>query len=153
MAHTIASATGAVNAVHIGAGVAPEDAGRLVLRLTVAIFMLLHGIGKIAGGVDPIADMLAQHGLPGVLAYGAYGGEVLAPLLVIVGLWTIPAALVMAFNMVVAIALVHGDAILSLGKEGGWAIELQGFYLFGAIAVALLGAGSLSVSGSRGRWN
>jgi putative oxidoreductase len=40
-----------------------------------------------------------------------------------------------------------------IGKSGGWALELQGMYLFGGIAVMLLGAGAYSLGGRNGRWN
>jgi putative oxidoreductase len=40
-----------------------------------------------------------------------------------------------------------------MGKTGGWALELQGFYFFTALAVALLGAGRYSMGGISGRWN
>jgi uncharacterized membrane protein YphA (DoxX/SURF4 family) len=72
---------------------------------------------------------------------------VLAPLLLIVGLWTRPAALVVVVNMVVAIVLAHMGQLGQLGKSGGWALELQGFFLFTALAVALLGAGRFSLGG------
>jgi putative oxidoreductase len=38
-------------------------------------------------------------------------------------------------------------------KTGGWALELQGFFFFTAVAVALLGAGSYSIGGRSGKWN
>ncbi|MBH2043544.1 MAG: DoxX family protein [Comamonadaceae bacterium] len=124
-----------------------NDLGKLVLRLTLGILLLLHGIAKLASGADGIAGMVASHGLPGALGYLVYVGEVLAPLLLIVGLWTRPAALVVVVNMVVAIVLAHMGQLGQLGKSGGWALELQGFFLFTALAVALLGAGRFSLGG------
>ena len=132
---------------------AREDVGKLLLRLTVGGLMLLHGIAKLTHGVDGIEGMLEKHGLPAFLAYFAYVGEVVAPLCVILGLFTRPAALLMAVNMLFAIGLAHSEQLFELGKQGGWALELQGFYLFGAIAIALLGAGRLSLGGARGTWN
>jgi putative oxidoreductase len=41
----------------------------------------------------------------------------------------------------------------ALNKQGGWALELQGMFLFGALAVAFLGAGRFSVGGTGGRYN
>jgi putative oxidoreductase len=114
---------------------------------------LLHGIAKIMGGVDGIVGMVGKAGLPAAFGYLVYVGEVLAPLLLIVGLWTRLAALVVAINMVVAIVLVHMGDLFNLTKQGGWALELQGMFLFTAIAVALLGAGRFSVGGARGRFN
>jgi putative oxidoreductase len=132
---------------------ATDDAGKLVLRLTVGILILLHGIAKITGGVAPILAMVAKAGLPEALGYLVYVGEVVAPLLLIVGVWTRAAALVVAINMVVAIALVHSHQIFMLGKNGGWELELQGLFLFTAVAIALLGAGRHSIGGIGGRWN
>ena len=128
------------------------DLGRLLLRWTIGILVLLHGLSKISGGPGPVIEMLRANDLPGMLGYAVYIGEVLAPVLLIVGLWTRAAALVVVINMVVAVALAHSGDVFKLGPGGGWAIELQALYLLGAAAIALLGAGSLSVGGARGRW-
>ncbi|MDH2242425.1 DoxX family protein [Pseudomonas sp. GD03909] len=130
-----------------------DDAGKLVLRLAVGVLMLLHGIHKLLHGVDGIAGMLGGMGLPTFLAYGVYLGEVVGPVLVIIGLYTRLGALLMLGNMVVALALAHRDELWSLGSMGGWAIELQGLFLFGALAIMLLGAGRYSVGGINGRYN
>lgn len=130
-----------------------EDSGKLLLRLTLGVLMLLHGIDKVMGGIDPIIGMVAKAGLPTALAYGVYVGEVLAPLLLIIGAWTRPAAIVIATNMFVAVALAHGAQLATLTPNGGWALELQGFYLATALAIALLGAGRFSAGGIDGRWN
>ena len=133
-----------------GAG---EDLGKLVLRVTLGILILLHGIAKITGGVTGIMDMVEKTGVPGFFGYFVYVGEVLAPLLLVAGIWTRLAALVVALNMVVAVVLVHMDEIAALGNQGGWALELQGMFFFSAIAIALLGAGRFSVGGARRRFN
>ena len=117
------------------------DLGKLILRLTLGGLMLFHGIAKLLNGTGFIEGELASHGLPTVLAYGVYIGEVLAPLMVILGYQTRIGALLIIFNMLVAIALVHGHQLLALGSNGGWALELQGFFLFTAIAVIFLGPG------------
>lgn len=132
---------------------AAADLGRLLMRVSVGVLMLLHGVAKISTGPGGIVGMLRAHDLPGILAWGVYVGEVLAPLLLIFGVWTRAAALVVVVNMLAAIALAHLPELASLGKTGGWAIELQALYLFGAASIALLGAGRLSVGGLSGRWN
>jgi len=129
------------------------DFGKLVLRVSLGGLMLLHGIGKISSGAAPVLGLMANTGLPPALGYLVYIGEVLAPLLLIVGFWTRPAALIVAINMVVAVLLVHTGQLLELGKSGGWALELQGMFFFAAIAVALLGAGRFSLGGGSGRFN
>jgi putative oxidoreductase len=129
------------------------DLGKLVLRVALGVLILLHGIAKITGGVTGIMDMVEKTGVPGVFGYFIYVGEVLAPLLLVAGIWTRLAALVVALNMVVAVVLVHMDEIAALGNQGGWAVELQGMFFFSAIAIALLGAGRFSAGGARGRFN
>jgi putative oxidoreductase len=130
-----------------------DDLGKLVLRVSVGVLILLHGIFKLQNGVDGIAGMLGNHGLPALLAYGVYIGEVVGPALVILGVFTRIGALLIAGNMLVAFLLAHMQELFSLGKMGGWALELQGMFLLGAIAIALLGAGRFSVGGIAGRYN
>ncbi|GAA6120350.1 DoxX family protein [Acidovorax sp. FG27] len=130
-----------------------DDAGKLVLRLAIGVLVLLHGIYKLQAGVGFIAGMLEKAGLPSVLAYGVYVGEIVAPVLLILGLFTRAGAAIIVVNMLVAFGLVHMADLFALTKQGGWALELQGLYLFGALAVMLLGAGRYSVGGAYGRFN
>ncbi|MFC5510780.1 DoxX family protein [Massilia jejuensis] len=129
------------------------DLGRLVLRVALALLLLFHGVSKLIGGIDFITGMLEKMGLPGALGYLVYIGEVIAPLLILVGVWTRLAALIVAGNMVVAVLLVHAKEFFTMSQTGGWALELQGMYFFAAIAVALLGAGRYSIGGRGGKWN
>jgi putative oxidoreductase len=130
-----------------------DDTGKLILRLALGILILLHGIAKLGSGVGGIAGMLTSHGLPAGLAYLVYIGEILAPVLLIAGIFTRPAALIVVINMLFAIFLAHMSQVFTLGKTGGWAIELQGMFLFAAIAVAFLGAGRFSLGGIAGKYN
>lgn len=132
---------------------AARDLALLLLRLILGVLILLHGVAKLTGGADAILGAVANVGLPAALGYLVYVGEVFAPILVIVGLWTRAAAIVIAINMIVAILLVHGSQVFSLADTGGWALELQGLYLIVAICVALLGAGRYSLGGRFGPWN
>lgn len=130
-----------------------DDIGKLVLRVSVALLILLHGITKLQNGIDGIAGMLGGYGLPAFIAYGVYLGEVVGPVLVIIGLFTRIGALLMVGNMLFAFGLAHLHELFSLGQSGGWALELQGMFLFGSISIALLGAGRYSVGGINGRFN
>lgn len=130
-----------------------SDSGKLVLRLVLGVLILLHGISKVMNGIDPILAGVTKAGLPQAFGYLVYVGEVLAPILIIVGFLTRPAALVIVINMLFAIYLVHTSQFFTLGKTGGWALELQGMYLFTALAIALLGAGRFSLGGTANRWN
>jgi putative oxidoreductase len=124
-----------------------NDLGRLILRVALGALILLHGIAKLRGGMGGIVGMVEAHGLPGVLGYGVLAGEVLGPLMLIAGFYARIGALLVAVNMMFAIALVHMGELTKLGESGGWALELQGMFLFTAIALALLGPGRYSVNG------
>ena len=126
---------------------AQQDAARLILRLVLGLCVLLHGIAKIRHGVGGIEGMLVAKGLPGVLAYGALVGEVLAPLMLIVGWHARIGGALVAINMLFAIFLAHmGDVFATNPQTGGWALELQAMFLFTAVAIALLGPGRFSLN-------
>jgi len=119
-----------------------ESTGKLILRVTLGVLILLHGISKLTGGVDWLDGMLANAGLPAVLKYGVYFGEVIAPLAVIAGFYSRIGAWVIAVNMLFALGLAHGGELLALDPQsGGLAVEKQYLFLFSAIALALLGPG------------
>ena len=120
-----------------------EDLGKLILRLTLGVLMLFHGVSKFQSPstVEYIAGNLASSGLPSILANGVYLGELLAPALIVLGIFTRYSAMVIIINMVFAIFLSHSGDIFSLTQHGGWRLELQGFYLFCAVAIVFLGSG------------
>jgi len=122
------------------------DLGKLVMRLTLGVLVLLHGVAKIRGGLDPIIGMVEANGLPGFVAYGALTGEILGPALLIAGFYGRIGALLIAINMLFAIGLAHMPQLGQLNDQGGWMLELQGMFLFTAIALALLGPGRYSVN-------
>jgi len=142
-----------VSPVDPSAGDPMADVAKLLLRLTLGVLILLHGVSKIRGGPGFILDIVEKSGLPEPFGYLVYVGEVLAPILVIIGLWTRAAALVIAINMIFAVALVHLGQLVQLAPEGGWALELQALFLVVGIAIALLGAGRYSLGRINGRWN
>jgi putative oxidoreductase len=120
-----------------------DAAGKLLLRLTVGGLMLFHGISKLfnPGTAGFIGSKLADAGLPEALAYGVYIGEVVAPLMIIVGLLSRAGAALIVINKLFAIILVHAGDLFALTDHGGWRLELQGFYLFGSLAIVFLGSG------------
>jgi putative oxidoreductase len=127
--------------------------GKLLLRLTLGGLLLFHGVAKIQRGVEGIVERVAGTGLPPSVGYLVYVGEVLAPVLLIIGLWSRAAALIVAVNMVVAVWLAHSTQLTELGRSGGLALELQAFYFLTAMAILLLGAGKFSVGGPNGKLN
>lgn len=122
------------------------DLGRLLLRITLGFCLLFHGVAKVQGGIDGIAHDLIALGLPGFIAYGVYVGEVLAPLLLILGFYSRLGAVLVAINMVFALGIAHRADILTISQYGGWAIELQAMYLITAIALSLMGPGRFGIN-------
>jgi putative oxidoreductase len=123
-----------------------DGIGKLILRCALGGMILLHGIAKLQHGIGFIGDVVANAGLPGFVAYGVYVGEVVAPLLLIAGWYSRTAAAVIAVNMLFAIGLAHSKELFALNQTGGWALELQGMFLFTAVAIALIGPGHYRVN-------
>ncbi|MCH8544233.1 MAG: DoxX family protein [Alcanivorax sp.] len=117
------------------------DIGKLILRLTVGGLMLFHGIAKLTGGIAGIKGMLAANGLPQFFAYGVFVGEIIAPLMLIVGFYSRIGAALIVVNMLFAIGLAHTAEIFALTPQGAWAIELQLFFLLTALALIFTGPG------------
>lgn len=128
------------------------DLGLLILRISVAALMLLHGVKKLISGVEYLPGMLEDVGLPSFLTYGVFIGEIIAPILMIIGFRTRLASIFFVINCLFAVFMVHSSEIFSLGDNGGWALELLGLYLFGALSLVFTGAGSYAVSTSN-RWD
>ena len=122
--------------------------GKLVLRLTLGLLMSFHGIAKVMHPVrtlDTMSGLLTAAGLPTYLAYGVFVGEVLAPILIVLGIYSRIGGLIVVVNMIFALLLAHSAQLLSLTKTGGWALELQGFYLLTGLALFFLGSGRIAI--------
>lgn len=123
-----------------------EDFGKLLLRFAIGGMLLVHGVTKLQTGIGFVEQMVAQAGLPHIVAYGVYVGEIVAPLLLIAGVFTRPAALIVAFDLAAAIFMARKADIMEVSQGGGWAIELEMLFLLGGLAIACLGAGRLALA-------
>lgn len=121
---------------------ASPDAALLVLRLWLGAAMIyLHGWKKLTGllaGTSKFPDILGIGATPALVL--AVFAEVACSVLIVLGLWTRLAALLLAITMGVAFFLAH-EAKLS-GQGNG---ELAFIYLAGYIVLLLAGAGRFSV--------
>jgi len=127
-----------------------EDTGKLILRLTTAGLILFHGVSKIFHGVAFLGGALTAFHLPTFVAYGVYAGEVIAPLFMILGLWTRIASLVVVFNMIMAVLLeAHRNAFV-IQRTGAWGLETEAFYFLTALVVFLIGAGRYRIGRGEG---
>ena len=123
-----------------------EDLTKLILRLSLGFMMLSHGMGKFAPqSIEFISTKLTAVNLPAELVYGVYLGEIVAPVLVIIGLFTRLGGWIMVVNMLFAIGLVHMNDIFALTERGAWAIEIQALFLLVSLVVAVFGSGKYAV--------
>lgn len=120
------------------------DLANLLLRLTFGL-LIFHGWHKLHDGIGGIQSMLEAHSIPGFVGYGVLVGEFIAPIMIILGIFTRPAALVAAITMLVAWLLVGISHTFELSQTGAWAIEDIVYYLMVAVVIALLGCGRYSV--------
>lgn len=124
--------------------------GLLLLRLTIGGLMLIHGLTKLTQGTDQIKDIVVSVGLPAFFSFGVLIGEVIGPVLLILGWKSRVGAGLIAFNMFMAVLLVHSADFFRLSPTGGWMLELNALYFFGSIAFILLGSGRYALSKGHG---
>jgi putative oxidoreductase len=72
-------------------------------------------------------------------------GDVVAALMVVLRVYSRAGDLLLAHNMLFALVLVHRADLFTLTKMGGWALTLQGIYLFSGLAILLLRRGRLAI--------
>ncbi|WP_100641035.1 DoxX family protein [Marinobacter salexigens] len=121
----------------------------LVLRIPVGLTLAAHGAQKLFGwfggyGLEGTGQWMASFGLePGYLmALMAGSAEFFGGLALVLGLLTRPAALVIAFAMLVAIFTVHiGNGLFM--ENNGYEFGLTLFVV--ALALAIQGAGRFAV--------
>lgn len=123
-----------------------NDIAKLILRVTVGVMMLFHGLDKIINGVGGIKHLVTSAGFFEFLAYGVYIGEIVVPILILLGVYARIASLVLAFNMFFAIFLAYGNSLFSLGKHGAPVFEVPLLYLVMSILIFMLGSGKYALN-------
>jgi len=114
--------------------------GLLVLRLALGVIFLTHGYPKLTRSASAMQGMFVQHGLPAQLVYVAGVLETFGGILLLLGLFSRPVALLLAVEMAVAIMKVHsGHGVMALREyEFPMALGAASF------ALATVGAGAIS---------
>ncbi len=130
------------------AGYAP-----LVVRVLVGVVMAAHGLQKLQGGPANFGQGLAGLGvpLPELMAYVVTFVELIGGVLLIVGLLSRVAALLLTIDLVVAILLVKVNiGLLSPSDGSGVGAELDLALIAGFLVILLAGPGRLSVDNALG---
>jgi putative oxidoreductase len=118
-----------------------QPLGLLVLRVALGLIFFTHGYPKLAHAGAGMQGFFVQHGLPGYFVYVSGVLEVFGALLLVLGLFTRAAGLLLAIEMGVAIWKVHstGSYLAVHNYEFPLAV------LAGSFALATVGAGALSL--------
>jgi putative oxidoreductase len=118
-------------------------AGLLSLRIVVGITFLVHGLDKLFD-LSGAERVFASFSIPAPGVMAAFVGvvETEGGLLLIAGLATRLAGVVLAGDMVVALGTAHDD-LKFFAAQGG--IELEALLVGACLALVLAGAGRLSL--------
>jgi putative oxidoreductase len=112
----------------------------LLLRISLAVIFLFHGYPKLAHPSAQLQSAFVEHGLPGYFVQLAGIIETFGGGLLLLGLFTRAAALLLAIEMCVAIWKVHSRSYLAVHEyEFPLALAAACFVL------ATVGAGLISV--------
>jgi len=118
-----------------------QPLGLLILRLVLGLIFFSHGYPKVAHSAPGMQAFFVEHGLPGYFVYISGVLEVFGAILLVLGLFTRAAALLLAIEMGVAIWKVHSTgSYLAVHKY-----EFPLAMLAGSFALATVGAGLLSL--------
>ncbi|MGH3815461.1 MAG: DoxX family protein [Pseudonocardiaceae bacterium] len=127
------------------------DVAFLLLRIMIGVVFIAHGGQKLFGtfggrGLDATANIMAGNGLKPGMFFAVLGGisEFGGGLLLLVGLLTPLAGLVITGVMVVAIAVSSGQrGFIALGGDLGYEYNLVLIAI--ALALVIAGPGQLSL--------
>lgn len=112
----------------------------LILRAALAIIFIYHGYPKLVHADAGMREFFVLHGLPAYFVTVAAILECFGGLLLLVGLFTRPAALLLAAEMGVAIWKVHSMHGVMMVKEYEFPLALA----TACFVLATTGAGAVS---------
>lgn len=128
------------------------DLALLLLRIATGGLMLAHGLHKVIHGHDFIKSVLLEKGLPQLLWIGTPIAEVLAPILLILGVFGRISAALISVVMLFSIYLAFGSTAFTLTAYGGLQAELNIYFLIVSLALFLTGPGKYAVLKSKNYW-
>lgn len=131
-----------------------RDLAALALRVVTGLVFLPHGYSKIfgEGGAAAFAADMPSYGIPIFFGYIAAYAELIGGVLLLVGLLSRLDAILLACNMITAIAVIHAPDALHEAQPGTIklfallrGVELPLSLLAMCAAIVLLGPGRFSL--------
>ena len=125
------------------------DVGILILRITLGVIFLAHGLQKLLGafsgpGIKGTASMLSGIGFtpPEIWAWVLASAETVGGLFLILGILPKTCAFVIAIIVIIAIVRIHGPKGFFITKGG---FEYQLLMLSACIYIMITGGGKYSL--------
>jgi len=122
------------------------DLGKLLLRIGIGSLLLLHGIHKMLHGFGGIKTILVKNGFSEFWWVGSFVGEIVAPICILLGLFTRISALLVVVLMIFSIYLGYGNAAFGLNpRTGALTTEVNFLFMLSSLALYFLGGGRYSL--------
>lgn len=123
------------------------ELGLAILRVTLGVVFVSHGLPKLLGGVGALQGMLGDMGVPvsGLVAWLVTFLEVGGGLALLVGFLVTPFALLLSFHMLMGLLLVHlpeGWYVVGPGQGGA---EFNTLLIAALLTLVLAGPGAAAV--------
>jgi len=128
-----------------------SDIGLLIVRIALGGIIFFHGFHKITHGIADQFQILANNGIPGVFIYFVYVSEVLAPVLIVLGIFTRLSSLSIFVTMIVIFYALPFP--IGMDEHGAMNIESQLYFLLLSVALFFTGPGRYAVrKNNSGNW-
>ena len=123
--------------------------GQMILRIVLGVIFVAHGASKLFGepGVTGTAGFFGQLGIPVPIlsAWLITLLEFVGGMFLIVGLFVVPTAILLAIHMAVGIVLVHAPNGFYVIGPGSGGVEFNLLLIAGLLSVLLGGPGMAAV--------
>ena len=121
--------------------------GQMILRIVIGVIFVAHGAAKLFGGVGGTIDFFGQLGIPApfLAAWLVTLFEFVGGIFLIVGLFVLPTAILLAIHMLLGIILVHGQYGFFVIGPGTGGMEFNLLLIAGLLSLLLGGSGYAAV--------
>lgn len=111
----------------------------LIARIGLGINLMLHGYFKLFNGVSSVKNHIISLGLPGWLCFSAYIAEIVMPMLLMLGLFTRIASVIIFIYSLFCVYLFYPKFWLLLSSGG---LVAEKFLLYATLSACLFFCGS-----------